>query len=213
MNLYEKKYQEALERAKDILCYKEVRKEDIEYLFPELKESEDEKIRKEIISILRNAYWTSNRNRFNELVAWLEKQGKNSTHKTKLRCSIGDFIISDYCIGKVVALTNDAYLLDTGIGIPFSYENDFHIWTIQDAKKGDVLASKYTSNILIFKNLETNTTFSSYYNIERRQESSWSNECFVPASKEQRNKLIQAMEQAGYTFDFEKKKLNKIIHY
>ena len=213
MNLYEKKYQEALERAKDILCYKEVRKEDIEYLFPELKESEDEKIRKEIISILRNAYWTSNRNRFNELVAWLEKQGKNSTHKTKLRFKIDDFIISDYCIGKVVALTNDAYLLDTGIGIPFSYENDFHIWTIQDAKKGDVLASKNTSNILIFKKLETNTTFSSYYNIERRQESSWSNECFVPASKEQRNKLIRAMEQAGYTFDFEKKKLNKIIHY
>ena len=213
MDLYEKKYQEALERAKDILCYKEVRKEDIEYLFPELKESEDEKIRKEIISILRNAYWTSNRNRFNELVAWLEKQGKNSTHKTKLRFKIDDFIISDYCIGKVVAHTNDAYLLDTGIGIPFSYENDFHIWTIQDAKRGDVLASKNTSNILIFKNLETNTTFSSYYNIERRQESAWSNECFVPASKEQRNKLIRAMEEAGYTFDFEKKELNKIIHY
>ena len=46
-----------------------------EYIFPELKDSEDDKIRKEIISILRNTYWTSNRNRFNELVAWLEKQG------------------------------------------------------------------------------------------------------------------------------------------
>ena len=45
-----------------------------EEIFPELKESKDEKIRKEIISILRNAYWTSNKNRFNELVAWLEKQ-------------------------------------------------------------------------------------------------------------------------------------------
>lgn len=45
-----------------------------EEIFPELKESEDEKIKKEIIGILRNAYWTSNRERFNELVAWLEKQ-------------------------------------------------------------------------------------------------------------------------------------------
>lgn len=46
-------------------------------MFPELKESEDERIRREITSILRNAYWTSNRDRFNELVAWLEKQCEN----------------------------------------------------------------------------------------------------------------------------------------
>jgi len=39
---YEQKYKEALERAKDMLSYKEVRQEDMEYLFPELKEDEDE---------------------------------------------------------------------------------------------------------------------------------------------------------------------------
>ena len=74
-----KAYDEALERAKAINDEKDVDVESgttiCEYIFPELKESEDEKIRKEIISILRNTYWTSNRNRFNELVAWLEKQG------------------------------------------------------------------------------------------------------------------------------------------
>ena len=48
-------------------------------MFPELKESEDEKIKREITGILRNAYWTSNRDRFNELVAWLEKQGESYT--------------------------------------------------------------------------------------------------------------------------------------
>ena len=58
-----------------------------EEIFPELKESKDEKIRKEIISILRNAYWTSNRNRFNELVAWLEKQGD----KDKLIQELGEY--------------------------------------------------------------------------------------------------------------------------
>lgn len=66
-----KAYDEAIERAKEL--YGNGITEEI---FPELKESEDKKIRKEIISILRNAYWTSNRNRFNELVAWLEKQGE-----------------------------------------------------------------------------------------------------------------------------------------
>ena len=74
-------YDKALERARAINNGKDVDVESgttiCEYIFPELKESEDEKIRKEIISILRNTYWTSNRNRFNELVAWLEKQGED----------------------------------------------------------------------------------------------------------------------------------------
>ena len=65
-----KAYDEAIERAKKYYGNRIT-----EEIFPELKKSEDEKIRKEIISILRNTYWISNRNRFNELVAWLEKQG------------------------------------------------------------------------------------------------------------------------------------------
>lgn len=72
-----KAYDEAIERAEKWQNESNIDKIDnriIEEIFPELKESEDEKIRKEIISILRNAYWTSNKNRFNELVAWLEKQ-------------------------------------------------------------------------------------------------------------------------------------------
>ena len=75
-----KAYDKAIERAKKLYDNRI-----IEEIFPELKESKDEKIRKEIISILRNAYWTSNKNRFNELVAWLKKQGesdKNPNSKT-----------------------------------------------------------------------------------------------------------------------------------
>ena len=68
-------YDKAIERAKKL--YGNGIAEEI---FPELKESKDEKIRKEIISILRNAYWTSNKNKFNELVAWLEKQGEPKLH-------------------------------------------------------------------------------------------------------------------------------------
>ena len=86
-----KAYDEALERAKAINNEKDVDIESgttiCEYIFPELKESEDEKIRKEIISILRNTYWTSNKNRFNELVAWLEKQ----RDKDKLIQELGEY--------------------------------------------------------------------------------------------------------------------------
>lgn len=77
-----KAYDEAIGRAKKL--YSNGIAEEI---FPELKESEDEKIRKEIISILRNAYWISNKNRFNELVAWLE----NQRDKDKLIQDLGEY--------------------------------------------------------------------------------------------------------------------------
>ena len=49
-------------------------KENVERIFPELAESEDEKIRKELIGILRNvpnSHYTTE-----EMAAWLEKQGE-----------------------------------------------------------------------------------------------------------------------------------------
>lgn len=90
-----KAYDEAIERTKKL--YSNGIAEEI---FPELKESEDEKIRKEIISILRNAYWTSNRNRFNELVAWLEKQ----KDKDKLIQELGEYKVkyTQEVLGKYI---------------------------------------------------------------------------------------------------------------
>ena len=95
-------YDKALERARAINNGKDVDVESgttiCEYIFPELKESEDDKIRKEIISILRNTYWASNRNRFNELVAWLEKQGNQSSPQTNERAWL--YLVSDVLTWK-----------------------------------------------------------------------------------------------------------------
>lgn len=97
---YEKKYKEALERAKDMLSYKEVRREDMEYLFPELKESEDERIRKELIEHVkdqqssfisapdcRDKYEEEENNKYNAWIAWLERQGD----KDKLIKELGEY--------------------------------------------------------------------------------------------------------------------------
>lgn len=73
---YEQKYKEALKRARDMLSYKEVRQEDMEYLFPELK-SEDERIRKALIAILKSDFETDTTIydiSVGEIIAWLEKQ-------------------------------------------------------------------------------------------------------------------------------------------
>ena len=78
MEDYKKKYEQALERARDMLSYKEVRQEDMEYLFPELKESEDERIRKEIIDYINRLTASPNNiDKFNTWITWLEKQGKH----------------------------------------------------------------------------------------------------------------------------------------
>ena len=87
---YEKKYKEALEVAKRKLCFDKAgmvdsfTPNDIYEMFPELKESEDEKIRQELIAI----YSVGARGNMKtgdipdkDIVAWLEKQGENHDDK------------------------------------------------------------------------------------------------------------------------------------
>ena len=75
---YEKAYKEALERAKDFMNgevhYELKMGENIMcWIFPELRESEDERIRKEIIDYI--TYVADTRSNKKEWLAWLEKQG------------------------------------------------------------------------------------------------------------------------------------------
>ena len=87
-----KAYDEALERARAINSGKDIDVEagttTCEYIFPELKESEDEKIRKEIISLLQ--YTKGRRIGYeprisqDDMIAWLEKQ--ESVEEIVARC-------------------------------------------------------------------------------------------------------------------------------
>ena len=62
----------------------------------------------------------------------------NPTNKIEPKFKVGDFIVNDYCMGRVIEITNDAYLLDTEQGIPFSCSNT-RLWDVtKDAKDGDV---------------------------------------------------------------------------
>ena len=94
-------------------------------------------------------------------------------------------------------------------------EDNYHLWTIEDAKNGDVLADKY-NNIGIFSRCEGICWHSYIYlgcdgelrgfSIGGRHEQIDTH----PATKEQRDALMKAMADAGYTFDFEKKELKRI---
>ena len=261
---YEKKYKEALERAKVIYqgSYKPdtaaTIAETLQNVFPELQESEDEKVRKEIVSIFHSLAEGKIPSPINyaDIFTWLEKQGEkpkpsirerykriansewfkkthegmsvsddekvDNVNKIEPKFKVGDFIVSDYCMGKVIALTDDAYLLDTEQGIPFSCEHNAHLWTIQDAKDGDVLVTVGDKRPFIHKGcLDPNHPDSpvAYCGIDSegyfckggdKFDHWWTDEKVHPATKEQRDLLFQKMKEAAYEWDAEKKELKKI---
>ena len=77
MVLYEKKYKEAMDRME--LCVRSGLKITPEYIFPELAESEDERMRKRLIlnfSLLEEEEWGELK--VKDICTWLEKQGQKS---------------------------------------------------------------------------------------------------------------------------------------
>lgn len=243
---YEKLYKEALERARQ---YHKVDKDNtlklyakgtMEYLFPVLKEeSEDERIRKEIISALKFA---NVKGVYDKHIAWLEKQGEQEEPQVyetedgevitysesegykvlEPKFKVGDFVV-DNCgyVWKIEGILNQFYILEGvegGESRPTIewVDKTYHLWTVQDAKDGDVLCDGIDT--VIYKK--------SIYNMVRRSMfvycgiNNWTEYWFevggispigyLPATKEQRELLFQKMKKAGYEWDAEKKELKKI---
>ena len=127
MDTYEKKYKEALERAKGVIEQNplmEYLKKGIEYIFPELKESEGERIRKIIYGWIYTQPSEFFEGGFSkeEMLTWLEKQGEQKLTLPKwkykkdntplLRDSI---ILNKYgCVAKSPsgALVSDVWVMD-----------------------------------------------------------------------------------------------------
>ena len=90
---YEKKYKEAFERARNVWRFSSNNAEimRMEEIFPQLRESEDERIRKAIHIYLdwldgRKDYAPRGEYSIKAMIAWLEKQGDNKTsNKTRYK--------------------------------------------------------------------------------------------------------------------------------
>ena len=88
-----------------------------------------------------------------------------------------------------------------------------HLWTIQDAKNGDILIS--CGLPFIFKEWKNNCVSYGGINSDGNFiESGWCSWCssigVTPSAKEQRDLLFQKMKEAGYKWDAERKELIKI---
>ena len=141
--------------------------------------------------------------------------------KVEPKFKVDDWINGYYTNYKVLSVNNEGYVVEdvdgNKINILFENEKFHHLWTIKDAKDGDVLVNG--SNIFIFHFIN-DTRLMGYCHVNTDgmfYDDIGKNECFClidavvnPATKEQRETLMKAMADAGYTFDFENKELKKI---
>ena len=274
-----KAYDEALEKAS--AAHKDEDrhlKATLERIFPELKESEDEKIKKAIIEFFEseddNATYSSIRKKdiiawlekqgkeeyalksfkdedvrkfmqyiekqakayeFNlpnrsydiyafakDLLVWLEKQDKNSTNKIEPKFKVGDWVVNKFGdLWHIDSLDKKNYQVSNGKGnynyFPILKHNEMHIWTIQDAKDGDVIQlGKVTAIFKKYIGREKCICYCSFCKnagfeipIENGEDNVYGCHNAVPVTREQYNILMNAMNNAGYEWDMEKKELKK----
>ena len=123
---------------------------------------------------------------------------------------VGDWIVNNYdgTVGKIARIHDD----NTG------FEKDYHLWTIQDAKDGDVLYSLDSYQPFIYKERKPFEQATAHCGINKYGKFFvWNTkDCiitldkYIPATKEQRDQLEKAMFDAGYKWNKEKLKLEKI---
>ena len=157
-----KAYDEAIEELRGLLegiheekC--EIMEEDIIKIFPELKESEDETIRKALIEMVHDTtgdeLWVDYGIHKEETLAWLEKQGEQKTEVKYVytKFQIGDTIVeikpNGYCQPVRVKYIGDgAYSCESDDGkrslsFPIINQDDYelveqkHAWSEEDEKK------------------------------------------------------------------------------
>ena len=78
---YEKKYKEALERAKEELGSNSFERGSIEYIFPELQESEENRIKREIVNYIHEGAAIKGEKIPTEWIDWLEKQSEQKPQR------------------------------------------------------------------------------------------------------------------------------------
>ena len=233
MDLYEQKYNDALERARKLCDVADTfTSYDINTIFPELQESYGEMIRKELIEHIKankeTDYVLFKKFSPDDVIAWLEKQGKQkSTDKTEPKFKVGDWIVGAEGIFKVIRYEDEyGYELIAPTGCvahfisPDYVESNYHLWTIQDAKNGDVLITMSNKYPFLYKDcLDPNHPESpvAYCGIDDegdfcigRRAYWWTDEEVQPATKEQHDLLFQKMKEAGYEWNSGKKALKKI---
>lgn len=251
---------------------KQMLNEALEFLIPELKEDENEEIRKEIIAVFKGQIAFTSEEDAKKYIDWLEKQvpvylshddeimirqlteyfttgkGLQNTNDTVVEWledvkrklekqgeqKPADKVEPKFKVGEWIITPENKVLQITSIeGTTYRFNHESHywetyycdkqcrLWTIQDAKDGDVLHCWIDGDefILIYKGVKDGyiTTYGHLYQkLKLFAEEPTTMFCrtiqghFTPATKEQHDTLMKVMAGAGYTFDFDKKELKEL---
>lgn len=233
---YEKKYKEILEAVKQL---RDSNPSDegiqnwVSDNFPELKpkeESEDERMIRIIENLIcTNAARAIAKDIYNleltDIADWLEKRGRQKLmEQAEPKFKVGDWITNGkLLVGQVTSFDGEYYrYMCDGLEQPLHVSNahKWHLWTIQDAKDGDIIVTG-RGNIFIFHEIKDNDVYDYcgvYCGIHGDSVLCGSgivNEIsatgYRPATKEQRECLFQKIHDYGFEWDSDKKSLYKYI--
>lgn len=223
---YEKEYNEALERAKKLkeTCDSTAVIGWCEYLFPSLKESEGERIKREIIEYIK----TSSYQYHKDWIAWLEKQGEQKpADKVESKFKIRDWVVynrTDHSreVMQIYDIRDNRYYFNDNTHFSWSVkecDEKSHLWTIEDARDGDVLATESGRPFIVkgfLDKLHPNSPVACcgidnsdnfYVGVSMNR---WTDAKVYPATKEQCDTLFARMKEEGYQWDKNKKEVIKL---
>ena len=155
----------------------------------------------------------------------IKEENVDNANKAEPKFKIGDWITNGHCTCQITFIDSRYwYSKSCVLGDIASIDKTFHLWSINDAKDGDVLVGSKDGVILMFRGIgntewdnviDYHCYYDCYHEVFIVQEDAeyWGyteDNQLKPATKEQRDILEKAMADARYTFNFEKKKLEKI---
>jgi len=153
-----------------------------------------------------------------------EKQDEQNLNEVKPKFEVGDWVVPNNGEPRVFRVEERGWpdsIISSSLGNQyvntFTLNKQYHLWTIQDAKDGDVLVTK--DRPFLFKGFadECSEHPVAYCGIDTTNafyiptsNSHWTYNICLLATKEQRDLLFTKMKEAGYEWDAEKKELKKI---
>ena len=169
-----------------------------------------------ITDIFENSYWYND-----AIICDISEQDEWELVRIKPKFKVGDYVVGKYISGYISEVRDDCYLLDYQ-GFSIDKQDNYHLWTIQDAKDGDVLTYSDSRNnvcLCIYKEYKNERVYD-YCTLDKEsfwEHGNWNYLAsfnYAPATKEQCDLLFQKIKEAGYEWDVEKKKLfSKPIKY
>ena len=221
-NQYDEHKEEVITRLYQDLKREFFNDSSYENMFP----TENDVRRRSTIQVLEYARSLDAYNQFGKAdidknIAWLEKQGEQkSDNKIETKFHEGDWIVSNYNnVAYIESISETKYNLQCKDGhhekMSIKYiDRCWHLWTIKDAKEGDVLA--VDNKPFIYNGSKNEVTVGTYCGFNAKHMFSFAynyviNQDIIPATKEQCDLLFEKMKEAGWEWNTEKKELKKIV--